>query len=145
MSEQNLPSPSDAATSALNLPSDALGYLSEEAAAAAADRDEDDCACTLFAVVNADGTLARRFGAVSSQRLALGSYEVIFNRNVRDCAYVATIGLSGSTGSSPPGEITVVGRFNNANGVFLTTSNSAGTLADLGFHLAVHCRRSDDD
>jgi hypothetical protein len=140
MSEQNLPSPSDAATSALNLPPDALEYR-----AVAADRDEDDCACTLFAVVNANGTLARGLGAVSSQRLALGAYEVIFNRNVRDCAYVATIGLSGSAFSSPPGEITVVGRVTSANGVFLTVSNSAGAPTDLGFHLAVHCRPSDDD
>jgi hypothetical protein len=140
MSEQNLPSPSDAATSALNLPSDALEYLSEETAASAADRDTDDCACTLFAVVNANGTLARGFRAVSSQRFAVGRYAVTFNRNVRGCAYVATIGLSGSVGFSSPGQISVVGLVSSANGVFIAVSNSAGADADLGFHLAVHCR-----
>ncbi|MGH3931200.1 MAG: hypothetical protein ACRDTF_14630 [Pseudonocardiaceae bacterium] len=98
-------------------------------------------ACTLFAVVNANGTLARGCGARSSRRVpgSVGTYEVIFDRNVRDCSYVGTVGLSGSSNSSPPGEITVVGRFNNVNGVFITTHNSTGQLADRGFHIAVHC------
>jgi hypothetical protein len=108
--------------------------------AAAAEAETHGCACTLFAVVNANGTLAFGFGAVSSTKLATGEYQVIFNRNVRDCAYVATIGLSGNLGGSPAGEIAVVGRFNNVNGVFVQTFTSAGVPADLGFHLAVHCR-----
>jgi hypothetical protein len=66
-------------------------------------------------------------------RLALGAYEVVFSRNVTRCAYVATIGLSGSSGVSPSGAITVVGRFGNPNGVFIATSNSGGTPTDLGF------------
>jgi hypothetical protein len=114
-------------------------------AEAAEDDDRRRCACTLFAVVNPDGSLARGFGAVSSQRLAAGQYEVVFNRNVTGCAYIATIGLSGSSGASPSGEITVVGRAGNANGVFLTTTDSAGNFADRGFHLAVHCPPSRDD
>lgn len=100
---------------------------------------------TLFAVVNSDGTLVRRCGAVSSTRIAGGQYEVIFNRNVRACAYVATIGLSGSVGASDPGEITVVGRNSNVSGVFLTTHDSSGTRADRGFHLTVHCCNGEDD
>src|SRR4051794_40503574 len=61
-----------------------------ESAVAASD-DDDKCACTLFAVVNPNGTIARGLGAVSAQRFAPGVYEVIFNRNVSRCAYVATI------------------------------------------------------
>ena len=38
-----------------------------------------------------------------SDRLALGHYEVIFDSNVGG-AYIATIGLSGSTQFSPPGQ-----------------------------------------
>jgi hypothetical protein len=121
--------------STMNLPEDAL----ESATDTAAD-DSSNCACTIYAVVNANGTLARGFRAVSSQKLAVGQYEVIFNRNVRNCAYVASIGLSGAVGASSPGEITVVGRFNNDRGVFVTTHNSAGAAADLGFHIAVHCK-----
>jgi hypothetical protein len=139
MSEQNVPS--DAAVSELNLPPDALQYLSEDDAAAEAERDEDECACTLFAVVNPNGTLARAFRAVSSQRLGVGTYSVVFSRNIRNCAYVATIGTSGSIGVFPVGQISVSGLFGNPNnGVFIQTANSAGTLSDFGFHLAVHCR-----
>jgi hypothetical protein len=91
------------------------------------------------AVVNANGTFARGFGVVGTSRLGLGTYQVIFNRNVRLCVYNATIGLAGAAGSSPPGEITVVGRATSVNGVFITTHNSAGAPADRGFHLHVVC------
>jgi hypothetical protein len=122
------------------------GQVEVQPTMAEADDDDDRrrCACTLFAVVNPDGSLARGFRAVSSQRFSPGQYEVVFNRNVSGCAYIATIGLSGSSGASPSGEITVVGRFGNANAVFLTTTDSAGNFADRGFHLAVHCPVSED-
>jgi hypothetical protein len=141
MSETNLPQGASdpQAAAAMNLPPEAL-ESGTEASAVEADERSDSCACTRYAVVNPNGTLARGFGAVSSQRLGLGRYQVVFNRNVRDCAYVATIGLSGSSGFSSPGQISVVGLVSNANGVFIATSNSAGADADLGFHLAVHCR-----
>jgi hypothetical protein len=124
--------------SLMNLPPEAEQKAEGEAEAAASG---DGCACTMWAVVNADGTLARGFRVTSTARLGSGGqYEVIFDRNVTRCAYVATIGLSGSVGNSPPGETTVVGRIGVPNGVFVTTGNSAGTQTDLGFHLAVHCR-----
>jgi hypothetical protein len=101
--------------------------------------DRETPARVFWAVVNSDGTLARDRGAVSAQRFAPGQYEVIFSRNVRNCAYVATIGLSGAENVSAPGEITVVGRFGNRRGVFVTTHDSTGTFADRGFHLQVSC------
>ena len=43
------------------------------------------------------------------------------------------------------GRTTVSGLFGNPNkGVFVQTANSAGTLSNFGFHLAVHCRPEDD-
>ncbi len=90
-----------------------------------------------YAVVNSNGTLARGHHAMRSDRLALGHYEVIFDSNVRGGAYIATIGLSGSSQFSPPGQITVAGRLNNVNGVFITTSDATGKPTDLGFHLGV--------
>jgi hypothetical protein len=90
-----------------------------------------------FAVVNANGTLARGFGVVSSARIAVGQYQVIFIQNVTRSAYLATIGLTGSAGVSPPGEIAVVGRAGNPNGVFVQTFTSAGVPADRSFHLHV--------
>jgi hypothetical protein len=90
-----------------------------------------------YAVVNSNGTVARGHHAMRSDRLSLGHYEVIFDSNVRGGAYIATIGLSGSTQFSPPGQITVAGRLNNVNGVFITTSDASGKPTDMGFHLGV--------
>lgn len=94
-----------------------------------------------WAVVNADGTLARGEGVVSSARLAAGSgaYQVIFAYDMTPCAYIATIGISATFGQSAPGEIDVARRFNNADGVFVATHDSAGNAADRGFHLLVIC------
>jgi hypothetical protein len=64
--------------------------------------------------------------------------EVIFSHDITGSAYIATIGLAGSFDISAPGQITVVGRAGNANGVFVQTSDSTGTPTSLGFHLAVH-------
>ncbi len=100
----------------------------------------------VYACVNADGTLSpnQRFGAVSSGPLGVldsGIYEVIFNRNVRDCAYLATIGLCGFTGSTfPPGEISTVGRLTDVNGVYVRTTDSAGAPQNKPFYLEVQCR-----
>jgi hypothetical protein len=111
----------------------------EPSAGPSAAAERDNCACTLFAVINANGTLVRGLGVASAQRLANGVYEVIFNRNISRCAYVATMGDPG-TGVGPPGEIGVASRGGNPNGVFVTTYNSGGILADRPYHLAVHCR-----
>ena len=128
MSELNLPQAAEAQAADVNV--------------AAASMDDDDQG-TKFAVVKAKGTLARGRKAVSATRLGTGAYEVVFRKDVRKGAYVATIGLSGSAGASLPGEITVVGRAGNDRGVFLTTHSSGGAAADLGFHLAV--LGADDD
>lgn len=93
---------------------------------------------TLFAVVNGNGTLARGLGAVSASRIVSGgSYQVIFNRNITKGAFVATIGLSADSGQEQPGQILVNLRAGTTNGVFVQTSDSAGTNADRSFHLLV--------
>jgi len=95
----------------------------------------------LWAVVDGTtGTLARGNRVTSVNKgPGTGIYQVRFARNVRNCAYVATIGLPGASGTSAPGEITVVGEAASVNGVFLTTHDSAGTAADRSFHLIVDC------
>ena len=94
---------------------------------------------TYWGVVNSGGALNRQRGGVSSARLGVGVYEVIFLDSIRRCAYTGTIGLPGSSGSSPAGEIAVVGRVTDVRGVFVQTFNSAGAPADRGFHLVVNC------
>ena len=92
-----------------------------------------------WAVVNKDGTLVRGAGVASLARLGTGAYEVIFNKNVSQCVYVAAIGLA-VTGIVPPaGEIGVAARGNNQNGVYIRTRNSDGASADRPFHLFVGC------
>jgi hypothetical protein len=92
-----------------------------------------------FAVVRADGTTARGKGVLSSLNVGPGSYEVIFNRNVTRCAFLATIGSAAASGTEPTGEVTTVRRVGTTNGVFLTTTDSTGAAADRGFHLLVAC------
>jgi hypothetical protein len=92
----------------------------------------------LWAVVNADGTLARGRGATSAASLGVdGQYEVVFNRSVSSCAFVATID---SSASGYEGEISVTGREGNANAVFAQTYlfDPPGD-ANLPFDLAVFC------
>ncbi len=93
-----------------------------------------------FAFVREIGGLVRGKGAVSSRRFAagLGAYEVIFNGPVTGCAFSGTIG-NPDANSATPGEITVQGRFGTNNGVFVTTHNASGGVADRPFHLVVTC------
>ena len=95
---------------------------------------------TLYAVVNSDGTIARGDGnAASPGKLATGTYDLRFFRNITMCGYIATVGLSGTTGASTPGMVTVVGRAGTVNGLFIQTFDAAGTVSDRGFHVFVNC------
>ena len=94
----------------------------------------------LWAVVNADGTLARGRGAVSSASLGVdGQYGVVFNRDVSSCAFAATLGdATSSTGAE--GVVTVAPRDGDVNAVFVQTFDVLTSVeADLPFHLAVFC------
>ncbi len=110
----------------------------EVSAAADRDDDEEECVCR-FAVVDRSGVVVRGRGVVSAARVAAGQYEVVFNRSVRNCAYVATVGDVDDVGVETPGEITTVGRFGNPRGVFVSTHNSGGAFEDRSFHLFVSC------
>jgi hypothetical protein len=92
----------------------------------------------LWAVIRDNGTTARGFGATFSQNIGSpGEYEVVFNRDVRSCAYIASLG--DETTSTRYGEVSAVQRFSKPNAVFVQTLNSGGGKADAAFHLAVLC------
>jgi hypothetical protein len=98
---------------------------------------------TLWAVINANGTVARSDGANVGQTGLIagfaGSYEVIFRRDVTGCAYVATIGNAGA-GNPAHGSIVVAARAGKPFGVFVETRDSpTGPLANHPFHLFVNC------
>ncbi|HET6656473.1 MAG TPA: hypothetical protein VFG61_01125 [Gaiellaceae bacterium] len=91
-----------------------------------------------WAHVNADGTLARSSGGVTSSSLGVdGQYSVNFGRNVSECAYVATIDYGDSANE---GEVSVAPRDGNANAVFVQTFLFSPAMdADMPFYLAVFC------
>ncbi|GIG86455.1 hypothetical protein [Plantactinospora endophytica] len=92
----------------------------------------------LFAVVSANGGLIRHSQGVSATSLGVGLYQVVFTVPVANGAFLGTIGLTGSVGTSPSGFISVVGRTNLAQGVFVQTWNAANQPANRSFHLSVH-------
>lgn len=82
---------------------------------------------TLWAVVTADGTLARGSNVVSTGTTAGGGYEVIFNRDVIACAYTAT--ANSATGGVPATRFSgVASRNAAANGVHVRMWDAAGAL-----------------
>jgi hypothetical protein len=95
---------------------------------------------TRLAVVNASGQAVRGRDISSTARTSAGRYQVIFNGNVRSCAYFATI--ADPSASAPPqnGQISVASLGSNVNGVAVRTENGTnGTELDRPFHLIVMC------
>jgi hypothetical protein len=91
-----------------------------------------------YAVVTAGGQQVRFRGTTSAAKTATGRYQVVFDQDVRNCAYFATIG--GPSAAAPDtGQITVNGLGSNVNGVHVRTANDAGAPADRPFHLLVLC------
>jgi hypothetical protein len=90
------------------------------------------------AVVSQVGGTVRHRGATSSARLETGRYQVIFDRDVRNCVYAGTLGDESAAGPGQ-GQIAVTSEPNNVNGVRVVTRDSAGALADRSFHLIVSC------
>jgi hypothetical protein len=94
-------------------------------------------ATALWAVIATNGTTSRNSHVTSSEKAAAGQYVVIFDRDVKACAFVGSLG--GTAAESVVGQLSVTRRSINANGVFVRTYDSAGTAADKSFHLAVFC------
>jgi hypothetical protein len=92
-----------------------------------------------FSVVTAGGQQVRGRGTTSAARTAEGRYQVIFDGDVRGCAYYATVG--GPTAAAPPdnGQITVSALASNINGVDIRTTGANGNDANKPFHLVVLC------
>lgn len=93
----------------------------------------------IFAVVNANGTLARGVATSSTVQQSTGTYRVTFTRDVSTCAFTGTLGNAGG-GFPPVGQIGIA--FSDTaspNDIYVETRNSAGTLADAGFHVHASC------
>ena len=90
------------------------------------------------AVVTGAGLLARGRGVTSATRAGEGRYQVIFNRDVRGCTYIASIGDAGAAAPAA-GLVETSQLATNVNGVSLRTQNSNGAPTDRPFHLIVVC------
>jgi hypothetical protein len=93
---------------------------------------------TRQAVVSNVGAAVRARGVASSAQTGVGQYQVIFDRDVRQCTYVATLGDESASGPGN-GQISVTSAASNVNGVRVVTRDSEGAVADRSFHLIVSC------
>jgi hypothetical protein len=93
---------------------------------------------TRHAVISNVGATVRGRGTTSSGQTGPGQYQVIFDRDVRNCVYAATLGDE-SAAAPGQGEIAVTSLGSNVNGVRVVTRNQAGETANRSFHLVVSC------
>jgi hypothetical protein len=92
-----------------------------------------------YTVVTGAGVQARGRGTTSVSRTGEGRYQVIFDRDVRNCAYFATIGDVGAAGAGF-GFISTRQLGSNVNGVVVSVDGPNGNPADRPFHLIVPCQ-----
>jgi hypothetical protein len=93
-----------------------------------------------YAVVTATGQLARGRDVSSVARTGDGRYQVIFNADIRGCAYFATIGDPSAAGPPQNSQISVSSLASNVNGVAVRTENgNNSSQANRPFHLIVMC------
>ena len=90
-----------------------------------------------FAVVTSTGDTVRSTDDVTSSRLGLGLYRVIFPVSVARCAYLANVG-STNRSREMGGSAKTNGMPGNAKGVEIQIG-SQGAAADRDFHLGVLC------
>jgi hypothetical protein len=99
-------------------------------------------ATKLWAVVNADGTVARASGVslVVNNPSSDGSYTVMFDRDVSACAWTGNVG-GPIAGAFDIGSLHVYGGSEGPNAVSVETRSlsTPPALADRSFHLAVLC------
>ena len=89
-------------------------------------------------VISNIGALVRGRGITSASKTGDGQYQAIFDVDVRNCTYSATLGDESASGPGT-GQIAVTSASTNVNGVRVVTRDSAGALADRSFHLIVSC------
>ena len=90
------------------------------------------------AFVTKDGDLKRGINVKNTKKLGKGEYQVIFKNDVKDCVWVASIGLPG-TGNPKPGIISTALRKGNNKGIYVLTGDQKAFLENLSFSIMVTC------
>ena len=80
---------------------------------------------TRHGVISNVGALVRGRGITSASKTGEGQYQAIFDADVRNCTYFATLGDESASGPGT-GQIAVTSAASNANGVRVVTRDSAG-------------------
>jgi hypothetical protein len=91
------------------------------------------------AAVASDGTFVRGIFATGSARTGTGAYTVTFTNGSLSttCAYTASIGISGTSGASPPGFVNVAAV--SGGTIAVRTYNPQGIAADFPFQVYAAC------
>jgi hypothetical protein len=90
------------------------------------------------AVVQDNGKLKRGVGAKNAKKLGKGEYQVVFENDIKNCAWVASIGLPG-TGDPFPGIISTALRKGNNKAIYVLTGDQKAFLENLAFSVIVTC------
>jgi len=96
------------------------------------------------AEINVDGTVDTSSGGVTAIHIGTGTYEVDFTHDLTHgndgsgCWLTANPGGESVFGAAP-GDINIVQRSGNVNGVFVTTFDTANALADKHFQMIAVC------
>jgi hypothetical protein len=85
------------------------------------------------ALVGANGGFVRGRGVRSSRKTGVGTYEIVFDRDVRGCNYAGL--AAGSTAALVSAESSG----SNANAVNISTFDPSGAAADRSFFIAANC------
>ncbi len=100
---------------------------------------------TYCAVVNSDGSLARGHAFTTSSHISTGEYEVDFYakasspKDISKCVWLATPGFGTFSGDQSATFVTVAGRVDTTNGVWVHTFDQTGASVDAPFLLEVSC------
>jgi hypothetical protein len=113
---------------------DGGGFTGQQINEATLDTVPRSASLATHALVNGtNGAFVRGRGVRSTRKTGTGSYEVLFEREVGNCTYAAT--LDGNAA----GQVSAQAATGNANGVNVSTFDPTGAAADRSFHLAVNC------
>jgi hypothetical protein len=95
---------------------------------------------THFAAVTDQGVpLARRGVLTTFKTTEDGDYQVVFDKDIRNCAYTATIVSTAPVTSALRGQIGVGVAASDVRALQVQTTNAAGAPAKRPFHVAVFC------
>jgi hypothetical protein len=92
----------------------------------------------LWARVSEGGTLVSGRGAVAAERTATGRYRVIFERQIAECSWTATVGRAFAGNGTSFGRVHGLG-LHDSNTIVVSTRLIDNADFDRPFHLQVIC------